>query len=172
MVAPYSDYRENWFSKHRKVWRNIFILYFVFVKKQRTIERKKKRSKISGLESCYANRIYVLIGVELRPYGQKLVKFWTPTDTWTHASKLVVEMYLWRCATHQIGAPRRASFLASTCGSVGGGRWWGCRCGYRFPPRIESTAQAPLFPWVWNLRLRLTMNTRIVSCSVQHYYYI
>ena len=29
----------------------------------------------SGLESCYANRIYVLIGVELRPYGQKLVKF-------------------------------------------------------------------------------------------------
>ena len=54
------------------MWRNIFILYFVFVKKQRTIERKKKRSKISGLESCYANRIYVLIGVELRPYGQKL----------------------------------------------------------------------------------------------------
>ena len=53
-----------------------------------TIERKKKRSKISGLESCYANKIYVLIGVELRPYGQKLVKFCTHTD----ASKLVVEM--------------------------------------------------------------------------------
>ena len=63
------------FQKHRKVWRNLFILYFVFVKKQRTIERKKKRSKISGLESCYANRIYVLIGGELRPYGQKLVQF-------------------------------------------------------------------------------------------------
>ena len=30
-------------------------------------KRKKKRSKISGLERCYANRIYVLIGVELRP---------------------------------------------------------------------------------------------------------
>ena len=69
------------------MWRNLFILYFVFVKKQRTIERKKKRSKISGLErkkkrskisgleSCYANRIYVLIGGELRPYGQKLVQF-------------------------------------------------------------------------------------------------
>ena len=58
-----------------------FILCFVFVKKQRTIERKKKRSKISGLESCCANRIYVLIGVELRPYGQKLVKFCTHTHT-------------------------------------------------------------------------------------------
>ena len=57
------------------MWRNLFILYFVFVKKQRTIERKKKRSKISGLESCYANRMYVLIGGELRPYGQKLVQF-------------------------------------------------------------------------------------------------
>ena len=80
-MAPYSDYRENWFSKHRKVWRNLFILYFVFVKKQRTIERKKKRSKISALESCYANRIYVLIGVELRPYGQKLVQFCKHTHT-------------------------------------------------------------------------------------------
>ena len=63
------------------MWRNLFILYFVFVKKQRTIERKKKRSKISGLESCYANRIYVLIGVELRPYGQKLVQFCKHTHT-------------------------------------------------------------------------------------------
>ena len=65
------------------MWRNLFILYFVFVKKQRTIERKKKRSKISALESCYANRIYVLIGVELRPYGQKLdlIRVNTPTTT-------------------------------------------------------------------------------------------
>ena len=63
------------------MWRNLFILYFVFVKKQSTIERKKKRSKISRLESCYANRIYVLIGVELRPYGQKLVQFCKHTHT-------------------------------------------------------------------------------------------
>ena len=63
------------------MWRNLFILYYVFVKKQRTIERKKKRSKISALESCYANRIYVLIGVELRPYGQKLVQFCKHTHT-------------------------------------------------------------------------------------------
>ena len=67
------------------MWRNLFILYFVFVKKQRTIEHKKKRSKISGLESCYANRIYVLIGGELRPYGQKLVQFCKHTHTHTHA---------------------------------------------------------------------------------------
>ena len=61
------------------MWRNLFILYFVFVKKQRTIERKKKRSKISALESCYANRIYGTFGVEMRAYGQKLVKFCTQT---------------------------------------------------------------------------------------------
>ena len=61
------------------MWRNLFILYFVFVKKQRTIERKKKWSKISALESCYANRIYGTFGVEMRAYGQKLVKFCTQT---------------------------------------------------------------------------------------------
>ena len=59
--------------------KNLFILYSVFVKKQRTIERKKKRSKISALESCYANRIYGTFGVEMRAYGQKLVKFCTQT---------------------------------------------------------------------------------------------
>ena len=75
------------------MWRNLFILYFVFVKKQRTIERKKKRSKISGLESCYANIIYVLIGVELRLYGQKLVQFCKHTRTHTHASPIVVYIY-------------------------------------------------------------------------------
>ena len=71
-------------------------------RKKRTIERKKKRSKISGLESCYADRIYVLIGVELRPYGQKLVKFCTHTHTHTHAraAKLVVEILaLLTCST-------------------------------------------------------------------------
>ena len=68
--------------------KSIHSLFF-FVKKQRTIERKKKRSKISALESCYANIIYVLIGVELRPYGQKLVQFCKHTD----ASKLVVEIF-------------------------------------------------------------------------------
>ena len=51
-----------------------------------TIERKKKRSKISALESCYANRIYVLIGVKLRPYGQKLVQFCKHTHTHTRVS--------------------------------------------------------------------------------------
>ena len=61
------------------MWRNLFILYFVFVKKQRTIEHKKKRSKISALESCYANRFYGTFGVEMRAYGQKLVKFCTQT---------------------------------------------------------------------------------------------
>ena len=73
--------------KTSQVWRNLFILYFVFVKKQRTIERKKKRSKISALESCYAYRIYGTFGVEMRAYGQKLVKFCTQTHRRVNSSK-------------------------------------------------------------------------------------
>ena len=39
-------------------------------------------------------KIHGMFGVEMRAYGQKLVKFCTHTDTQTHASKLVVEMYI------------------------------------------------------------------------------
>ena len=73
------------------MWRNLFILYFVFVKKQRAIERKKKRSKISALESCYANRIYGTFGVEMRAYGQKLVKFCTQTHRRVNLSIVLAE---------------------------------------------------------------------------------
>ena len=45
-----------------------------FVKKQRTMERKK-RSKGRGWESCYVKKIYGTFGVEMRAYGQKLVQF-------------------------------------------------------------------------------------------------
>ena len=58
-------------------------------KKQWTMERKK-RSKGRGWESCYVKKIYGTFGVEMRAYGQKLVKFCTHT----HAAKLVVEIYL------------------------------------------------------------------------------
>ena len=37
-------------------------------------------------------KIYGTFGVEMRAYGQKLVKFCKHTDTQTHASKLVVEI--------------------------------------------------------------------------------
>ena len=54
---------------------------------------RKKRSKGRGWESCYVKKIYGTFGVEMRAYGQKLVKFCTHTHTHTHAAKLVVEIY-------------------------------------------------------------------------------
>ena len=39
-----------------------------------------------GWESCYVKKIYGMFGVEMRAYGQKLVKFCTQT----HVSPLVV----------------------------------------------------------------------------------
>ena len=36
---------------------------------------RKKRSKGRGWESCYVKKIYGTFGVEMRAYGQKLVKF-------------------------------------------------------------------------------------------------
>ena len=53
-----------------------------FVKKQRTMERKK-RSKGRGWESCCVKKMYVTFGVEMRAYGQKLVKFCEKTDRHT-----------------------------------------------------------------------------------------
>ena len=59
---------------------------------------RKKLSKGRGWESCYVKKIYGTFGVEMRAYGQKLVKFCTHTHTHTnththtHAAKLVVEM--------------------------------------------------------------------------------
>ena len=49
---------------------------------------RKKRSKGRGWESCYVKKIYGTFGVEMRAYGQKLVKFCTRTDT----RELVVEI--------------------------------------------------------------------------------
>ena len=49
---------------------------------------RKKRSKGRGWESCYVKKMYGTFGVEMRAYGQKLVKFYkhthTHTDTHTH----------------------------------------------------------------------------------------
>ena len=49
---------------------------------------RKKRSKGSGWECCYANKIFGMFEVEVRASGQKLVNF----CTLTHAVKLVVEI--------------------------------------------------------------------------------
>ena len=46
---------------------------------------RKKRSKGSRWECCYANKIFGTFGVEMRAYRQNLVKFCTMTHTHTHA---------------------------------------------------------------------------------------
>ena len=51
---------------------------------------RKKRSKGSGWECCYTNKIFGTFGVEMRACRQKLVKFCAHTHT--HAAKLVVEI--------------------------------------------------------------------------------
>ena len=53
---------------------------------------RKKRSKGSVWEFCYANKIFGTYGFEIRALGQKLVKFCAHTHTHTHAAKLVVRM--------------------------------------------------------------------------------
>ena len=57
---------------------------------------RKKRSKGRGWESCYVKQIYGTFGVEMRAYGQKLVKFCTHTHTRARAraAKLVVEIVI------------------------------------------------------------------------------
>ena len=77
----------NWSNfAHTQVTATVFktsrhskLLFFV---KKRTMERKK-RSKGRGWESCYVKKIYGTFGVEMRAYGQKLVKFCKHTDTHT-----------------------------------------------------------------------------------------
>ena len=49
---------------------------------------RKKRSKGSVWEFCYANKIFGTFGVEMRAPGHKLIKF----CTLTHAAKLVVRV--------------------------------------------------------------------------------
>ena len=57
---------------------------------------RKKRSKGSVWEFCYANKIFGTFGFEMRACVQKFVKFCTLTHTHTHthttAVKLVVRM--------------------------------------------------------------------------------
>ena len=57
---------------------------------------RKKRSKGSLWEFCYANKIFGTFGDEIKACGQTFVKFCTHTHTHTHthtrAAKLVVEI--------------------------------------------------------------------------------
>ena len=51
---------------------------------------RKKRSKGSVWEFCYANKIFGTFGDEIKAWGRNWSNF---EDTHTHAAKLVVEMF-------------------------------------------------------------------------------
>ena len=53
---------------------------------------RKKRSKGSVWEFCYANKIFGTFGDEIKASGRNWSNF---EDTHTHAAKLVVEIYSW-----------------------------------------------------------------------------
>ena len=53
---------------------------------------RKKRSKGSVWEFCYANKIFGMFGFEMRAFGQKLVNVCTLTHIHTTAAKLVVRI--------------------------------------------------------------------------------
>ncbi len=54
---------------------------------------RKKRSKGRGWESCYVKKIYGTFGVEMRSYGQKLVKLCTHTHTHTRVSYSSIDFF-------------------------------------------------------------------------------
>ena len=53
---------------------------------------RKKRSKGSVWEFCYANKIFGTYGFEIRACGKKFFKFCAHTNTHTTAAKLVVRI--------------------------------------------------------------------------------
>ena len=67
---------------------------------------RKKRSKGSLWEFCYANKIFGTFGDEIKACGQKLVKFCT------HAAKLVV----------RIGKVSQLTSARESVTGTGGGR--------------------------------------------------
>ena len=67
------------------VWRSVTIfhsklLFFV--------TNKGQWNEKNGWECCYANKYFGTFGVEMRAFGQKLVKFCTHTETHTHIPRL------------------------------------------------------------------------------------
>ena len=126
---------------------------------------RKKRSKCSGWECCYANKKFGTFGVEMRAFGQKLVKLCTHTltDTHTTAAKLVVrvastaapqqfELVLTHCDDTIVTIPWFAS-PAPTCWlRISAGHYTKqCKTGYAFwlfrficrPGRVLSRSGSP-----------------------------
>ena len=72
---------------------------------------RKKRSKGSLWEFCYANKIFGTFGDEIKACGQKLVKFCAHT----HAAKLVVEMLM--CAGNKLKLNVKTDTIAFVFGT-------------------------------------------------------
>ena len=70
---------------------------------------RKKRSKGRGWESCYVKKIYGTFGVEMRAYGQKLVKFCTHTHT--RLSYSSIDIYNGVYCRHRGGLPSDKGFI-------------------------------------------------------------
>ena len=77
---------------------------------------RKKRSKGSVWEFCYANKIFGTYGFEIRALGQKLVKFCAHTNTHTTAAKLVVRMCITTCLSHIDNAIGLVGMIAAVAG--------------------------------------------------------
>ena len=60
---------------------------------------RKKRSKGRGWESCYVKKFYGTFGVEMRAYGQKLVKCCTHSGT--RVSYSSIDMCPAKYVTHE-----------------------------------------------------------------------
>ena len=73
---------------------------------------RKKRSKGSVWEFCYANKIVGTFEEEMKAYGEKWVTFCTHTHA--HAAKLVVRMHR---LLFLMGALNPAAGLSDTNGS-------------------------------------------------------
>ena len=61
---------------------------------------RKKRSKGSVWEFCYADKMFGTFGFEIKVCGKKLVKFCGHTHTHTHAAQLVVRMLVSHCGEY------------------------------------------------------------------------
>ena len=77
---------------------------------------RKKRSKGSVWEFCYANKFFGMFGFEIRACGQKLFKFCTLTHIHTTAAKLVVRILyqVWR----RVAACGCVWLRVAACGGV------------------------------------------------------
>ena len=61
---------------------------------------RKKRSKGRGWKSCYVKKFYGTFGVEMRSYGQKLVKLCTHTHTHTSVSYSSIDIIKFHHVAH------------------------------------------------------------------------